>query len=103
MESAALAYVAVIIGGISLQSVEPVGLAQCEALKAEHPAALCIEVEEPCGKGADSKCYGKVTDKPEATARKATAKKRSTSRSRSSRYRRSSSRVTVGQLVKSAF
>lgn len=97
METTALAYVTIVLAGVSLQSPEPVALEQCKALQVEQPQTLCIEVQEPCGKGADSKCVGKVTDK----AAPAPKRKRTVYRARS---KRSSSRpVTVGQLVQRAF
>lgn len=56
----AMAYVAVIIGGISFQSAEPVPIETCNALKAENSTTLCIDVEPPCGKGEGAACLGRA-------------------------------------------
>ena len=84
-----MAYLTVIIGGISLQSPEPVTLEQCAAFKEANPQTLCIDVEPACGKGTGVKCLGRADFdevKPQVK-KKPVAKKKTATRSRSTRYR----------------
>lgn len=97
MDATAMAYVTIVLAGISLQSPEPVTLEQCTALKVEQPQTLCIDVEPPCGKGEAVKCLGRA-DLEETTPQV----RKPSSRKRRYAHRRRSS-VTVGQLVQKAF
>jgi hypothetical protein len=88
MEPTTMAYLTVIIGGISLQSPEPVTLEQCAVFQEQNPQTMCIDVEPACGKGTGVKCLGRadLEEKP-AVVKKKPVRKRTTTRARSSKYR----------------
>ncbi len=71
MEATSMAYVLVVLGGVSLQSAEPITVEQCAAFKAEQPTTLCVDVEPACGKSVGVKCLGRADlDEHKATAKK---------------------------------
>lgn len=84
MDAIMMAYVTVVIGGVSLQSAEPVSMDVCAALKAEHPQTMCIDVEPACGKGEAVKCLGRADLEEQPAVKKRTYKRRRTA----TRYRK---------------
>lgn len=86
MQELAMVYAVLTISGVALQAPEPVAVEQCNALKAQYPQTLCVEVEPDCGKKTGNECLGradieeKATVKPKPKKKKRIAKKPTTKR-----------------------
>lgn len=100
MEATSMAYVVVMIAGISLQSNKPIEMDACTAFQLAQPQAMCIAVEPDCGKGSDNKCLGRADLEEHPAVKHSPTRKRRTATRRRSHY---SSSPSGGRLVPATY